>query len=105
MITTSHIRKDIKHRLIGLSINHFQPLERKEVTAMKEFLATGAMVAVLALFGTPSVGPECRTNCPSPVPAHASEGFVPHERVTTPSVRDTPVTNGLLPDFGSEAYL
>lgn len=71
---------------------------------MKELLATGATVAALTLLGSNSVGPVYETNCPAPVQAVESEGFVPHRRITMPPVQHT-APDGLLPDFGSQAYL
>lgn len=72
---------------------------------MKEFLTTGAVVAGLTLFGAQSAGPVCETNIPSAIKQGVSEGFVPHQRVTVPPVRQNEPTDGLLPDYGSEAYL
>ena len=71
---------------------------------MKELLATGVTVAALTLLGVNSAGPVCETDCPAPARQTESEGFVPHHRITTPPVQST-VSDGLLPDFGSQAYL
>lgn len=73
---------------------------------MKEFLATGVVVAGLSLFGSQTVGPVGATDDPPMIHHDVSEGFVPHQRVTMPPpVRATAPTDGLLPDYGSEAYL
>ncbi len=72
---------------------------------MKELLLTGSLVAALTLFtGTTGEGVN-EDNVPEPAISGSVEGFVPHERVTAPPVRETPVSDGLLPDFGSQAYL
>ena len=72
---------------------------------MKEFFATGVVLAGLGLFGTVPAGPESETNRPNAFKQGVSEGFVPHQRVTSPPVRNGFSTDGPLPNFGSEAYL
>ena len=71
---------------------------------MKELLATGIAIAALTLWGSNSAGLVYETECPIPVRSIESEGFLPNERITMPPMRHT-VSDGLLPDFGSQAYL
>ena len=70
---------------------------------MKEFLTTGMVIA--ALFGMQSTGPLHETNHPPTVEHDVSEGFIPHQQVTMPPVQTSMPNDGLLPDYGSEAYL
>ncbi len=75
---------------------------------MKEFLLTGSLVAALTIFtGTTGDGVD-EDHAPEPgisSPNAEVEGFVPHERVTLPVLREMPATESLLHDFGSQAYL
>ncbi len=75
---------------------------------MKEFLMTGSLVAALTIFtGTTGDGVD-ENDVPEPGISGSNaevEGFVPHERVTLPVLQAMPVSDGLLPDFGSRAYL
>ncbi len=68
---------------------------------MKEFLVAGAMLAAVTLGNE---APVWEMNNPNTVQAESSEGFVPHRDVTSPPAQNQ-IDDGLLPDFGSAAYL
>ncbi len=56
---------------------------------MKELLTTGTLIAALTIFpGTTSEGVN-EDNVPEPAISSPNKGFVPHERVTAPPVRET----------------
>lgn len=72
---------------------------------MKEFLATGAVLAFLTIFSVPS-DEQCTEECfPEGVKQGVSDGFPAREGVTMPPASEAEETERWLPDFGSEAYL
>lgn len=71
---------------------------------MKELLAAGTTIAALLMPGYQPARPVCELDCPPPVMQTDTEGFVPHERITLPPVQNS-ASDGMLPDFGSPAYL
>ncbi len=71
---------------------------------MKEFLVAGAMLATVTLGSERSETPVWEVAIPDAVQAESSEGFVPHRGVTSP-LPQSQANDGLLPDFGSTAYL
>lgn len=71
---------------------------------MKEFLTAGVSIAALTLFGMNSGNPVCESDRPFVIRQPKTEGFVPHQQITLPPIQNDG-SDGLLPDFGSQAYL